>query len=470
MIGDSPKQGNREEGPPAEVVQRGIRRQNTAMTRKEQEAVLRLAHAEGVGAVTYRRLVRIFGSPEAALAAPEGRQLEVPELGAAAARAIRAAAEDPWAEKELARAAELGVTLLCLGDESYPKTLLNTYDPPPVLYVKGAFQPADALAVAIVGSRQATPYGRKQAERLAAGLALAGFTVVSGLARGIDTAAHRGALAQAGGRTVAVLGNGLETCYPPENAELLEQIATGGGAVLSEVPFDAPPSSANFPRRNRIIAGLSLGVIVVEGKETSGALITARHAVDMDREVFAVPGPVDSPAARGPHRLIKKGAKLVEDVEDVLEELRSVAEPLVKFRPPDERLRLPKPRDEDEVGIERKRSEREAAESLFGDQDGPGDDEPAPVGAAKSKKAAAKGGRASSKGKDPRPDTTDLRAVKLNEREQRVFGLLDPSQARGIDELIKESGLQAHEVLATLLVLEVRRLCKQLPGKRFVKA
>lgn len=427
------------------------------MTRKEQEAVLRLAHAEGVGAVTYRRLVRIFGSPQAALAAPEGRLLEVPDLGAASARAIRAAADDPWAAGELRRAEELGVTLLCLGDESYPRTLLNTYDPPPVLYVKGAFQPADALAVAIVGSRQATPYGRKQAERLAAGLALAGFTVVSGLARGIDTAAHRGALVQPGGRTVAVLGNGLETCYPPENAELLEQIASGGGAVLSEVPFDAPPSSANFPRRNRIIAGLSLGVIVVEGKETSGALITARHAVDMDREVFAVPGPVDSPAARGPHRLIKKGAKLVEDIEDVLEELRSVAEPLVKFRPPDERLRLPKPRAEDARATN--------AAPLFEGQAEPGDAEP--VAAAKPKKAAAKSARAA---KDPRPDTTDLRAVKLNEREQRVFGLLDASQARGIDELIKGSGLQAHEVLATLLVLEVRRLCKQLPGKRFLKA
>lgn len=424
------------------------------MKRKEQEAVLRLAHAEGVGAVTYRRLVRIFGSPQAALAAPEGRLLEVPELGAAAARAIRAAAGDPWAEKELDRAGQLGVALLCLGDENYPKALLNTYDPPPVLYVKGAFQPADALAVAIVGSRQATLYGRKQAERLASGLALAGFTVVSGLARGIDTAAHRGTLAQSGGRTVAVLGNGLETCYPPENAELLEQIAAGGGAVLSEVPFDAPPSSANFPRRNRIIAGLSLGVIVVEGKETSGALITARHAVDMDREVFAVPGPVDSPAARGPHRLIKKGAKLVEDIEDVLEELRSVAEPLVQFRPPDERLRLPKPKAEDAP--------------LFQGQDAPAELEA--VAAAKPKTAAAKGARASSKEKDPRPDTTDLRAVKLNEREQLVFELLDASQARGIDELIKASGLQAHEVLATLLVLEVRRLCKQLPGKRFLKA
>lgn len=392
---------------------------------------LRLAHAAGVGPVTFRKLVRVFGSPEAVLSAPRERLLEVPDISPRSADAIRAARTDRWAEVEHARAAEQNVTLLPLGAPEYPRTLLNTYDPPPVLYVKGELREADALSVAIVGTRKCSAYGRAQAAKLAAGLALAGFTVVSGLARGVDSAAHLGTLEQPHGRTVAVLGTGLDNVYPPENLKLLEQIAAGRGAVITELPFNSPPSKEHFPRRNRIIAGLSLGVIVVEGDESSGALITARYAVDMDREVFAVPGSVESPNSRGPHRLIKQGAKLVESVEDVLDELQNVSAPLVKLPRPDARLRVPA------------KAKPETAPLL---------------------KAAAV------EPPDERPDTADLRAVNLSPREQKLFGLLDRAEAKGVDALIQASGMQAHEVLSTLLVLEVRRLCKQLPGKRFVKA
>lgn len=416
------------------------------MTNDDQNsllAALRLAHARYIGPVTYRKLVRVFGSAEAVLAAPRERLLEVPEINERAADGVAEARKDPWAEEEQARARERGVTLLTLDDPRYPRALLSTYDPPVVLYVQGELLPEDALAIAIVGTRHCSHYGRSQAEKLAAGLAVAGFTVISGLARGIDSAAHVGALSADRGRTVAVLGNGIGVVYPAENKKLYERIigAPLRGAALSELPLDAPPDAQHFPRRNRIIAGMSLGTVVVEGSETSGALITARYAVDMDREVFAVPGSVESPNSRGPHRLIKAGAKLVEDVEDILDELREIAEPLVKVRAPDARLRLPSAKA---------LARQESATPLL-------DAAPALT--------AEDGGQ-----EEQRPCATDLRALNLNPREKQLYGLLDQNTARQVDELIVQSGLQAHEVLATMLVLEVRRLCRQLPGKRYVKA
>ncbi len=402
-------------------------------------SALRLSSARGVGAIMYRKLVRIFGSAEAVLAAPRQRLLEVPEMTPRTADGIAEVKNNPWAEEELSRARQRGVTVMTLEDERYPRALLSTYDPPPILYVDGVLLPEDVLSIAIVGTRHCSQYGRKQAERLAAGLATAGFTIISGLALGIDAAAHQGALSVPRGRTIAVLGNGIGTIYPRENTGLYQRIVAEkgrNGAALSELPLDTAPSAQNFPGRNRIVAGMALGTIVVEGSQSSGALITARYAIDMDRELFAVPGSVESPNSRGPHSLIKKGAKLVEDVEDVLEELREVAEPLVKLNPPDQRLRIPRP------------SETRAEPSL-------------PLLDAQN---------ASPKTPDTRPVTADLRAINLNPREKQVFSLLDATTPRPVDELIVQSGLQAHEVLATLLVLEVRRLCKQLPGKRYVKA
>ncbi len=208
---------------------------------------------------------------------------------------------------------------IALEDNRYPAWLRAIPDPPAVLYCDGLFEPKDRQAIAIVGSRQATPYGLRITETLARELSGAGFTIVSGLARGIDAAAHRAAL-EAGGRTIAVLGCGLDVNYPPEHARLREEIAASG-AVLTELPAGTPPKPSHFPQRNRIISGLSLGVVVVEAAEDSGSLITARLALEQGREVFAVPGSIDAPLSRGPHGLLKQGAKLVETVDDIIEEL-----------------------------------------------------------------------------------------------------------------------------------------------------
>ena len=227
-------------------------------------ATLRLSHARNVGPVTYRKLIRVFGSADAALAAPRERLLEIPEISGRTADGISDARHDPWAEQEMARAAQRGIQILTLDSPLYPRPLLSTYDPPIVLYVDGELLAEDMLSIAIVGSRHCSHYGRAQAEKLAAGLAAAGFTVVSGLARGIDTAAHAGALSVDRGRTIAVLGNGIGTVYPPENKGLYERIATQGsrrGAILSELPLDTPPAAQHFPGRNRIIAGMTLGTV-----------------------------------------------------------------------------------------------------------------------------------------------------------------------------------------------------------------
>ncbi|TLY43264.1 MAG: DNA-protecting protein DprA [Nitrospirae bacterium] len=210
-------------------------------------------------------------------------------------------------------------TTLDLADKRYPELLRAIHDPPAVLYCDGSVEPGDRQAVAIVGSRRATPYGLRITETLAGELSALGFTIVSGFARGIDAAAHRASLA-AGGRTIAVLGCGLDVDYPPGHARLREEIA-GSGAVLTEFEPGTPPRAPNFPRRNRIISGLALGAVVVEAAEDSGSLITARLALEQGREVFAVPGPIDVPTSRGPHGLLKQGAKLVETVDDIVEEL-----------------------------------------------------------------------------------------------------------------------------------------------------
>jgi DNA processing protein len=224
----------------------------------------------------------------------------------------------------LALAERHRIGIVSQADESFPRLLREVHDPPAVLFTRGQFVPQDALAIAIVGTRHASPYGLKQAEVLAASLARAGLTIVSGLARGVDAAAHRGALA-AGGRTIAVLASGLLEIYPPEHDKLAEEVAQQG-VVISEAHPLAQPLAGSFPQRNRIISGLTLGTIVVEAALRSGALITARHAYEQGREVFAVPGRIDNRLARGCHRLIRDGAKLVESADDVLEELGPLVE------------------------------------------------------------------------------------------------------------------------------------------------
>ncbi len=287
-------------------------------------ASLRLALVPGVGPVTRQALLDRFGSAEAALAASPSQLRQIPGVGPAIARNILAAHEHVDAEAELQRCRENGVTILADHDPAYPRLLREIHNPPAFLFVRGQLKPEDALAVGMVGTRHATTYGRQQAERLAAGLARAGLTIVSGLARGIDAAVHRAALL-AGGRTVAVLASGVLNVYPPEHQKLADEICERG-ALISENPPLFEPVSGAFPQRNRLISGLSLGVVVVEAAQRSGSLITARHAMEQGREVFAVPGRIDSRTSRGCHRLIRDGAKLVECVEDVLDEFGPLVE------------------------------------------------------------------------------------------------------------------------------------------------
>jgi len=263
-------------------------------------------------------------APAAVLAASVDELQQVSGIGPKIAGRIAAANNELDAEAELALAADHGLDVLTEADATYPRPLREIHDPPGVLFRRGAPAPQDDLAIAMVGTRHATRYGLAQAERLSGGLARMGFTIVSGLARGIDAAAHRGALA-AGGRTIAVLASGLLNVYPPEHKQLAEEIVASG-YLVSESPPRMVPLAGSFPQRNRIISGLSVGAIVVEAAGRSGALITARHAYEQGREVFAVPGPVDSRMSHGCHALIKDGAKLVETVDDVLAELGPLAE------------------------------------------------------------------------------------------------------------------------------------------------
>lgn len=280
---------------------------------------LRLSLVPDVGPITRRALLDRFGTPAAVFEAPPDELRAVRGVGPKLLARILAARHEVDPIREIALCRENRIGILTEADDDYPRALREIHDPPSVLFVRGQLLPSDAVAVAIVGTRHATNYGLQQAERLATALAHAGVTVVSGLARGIDAAAHRGALA-AEGRTIAVLGSGLLRLFPPEHEELARQVAERG-AVVSELPPEVEPMGGNFPQRNRVISGLSLGVIIVEAPERSGALITARLAMEQGREVFAVPGRVDSRPSRGCHRLLRDGATLVESVDDVLEQL-----------------------------------------------------------------------------------------------------------------------------------------------------
>ncbi len=353
---------------------------------------LRLCLVSGVGPRLRQVLLERFGSARDVLAAAQSDLRELPGIGPKISRAISAARNDTQAAALLEECRNNQVAAVLSSESLYPRALKEIVDPPGVLFVRGTLLARDALAIAIVGSRHCTHYGSSQAERLASGLARAGLTVVSGLARGIDAAAHRGALA-AGGRTIAVLGSGVLNIYPPEHQELAEQILTQG-ALLSETTPRGEPFSGAFPQRNRIISGMSLGVVVVEASLQSGALITARHAMEQGREVFAVPGRVDSRASQGCHRLIRDGAKLVETIDDILEELG----PLVEATPSANGQAVHHPAE-----------------------------------------------------------------LSLNEIEQQVLAAIR-AEPTPIDQVIAEAGLPPPQVLATLSVLEMRRLLRRFAG------
>ncbi len=283
-----------------------------------------LSMAPGVGSVLFKRLISAFGNPEGALKASAKDLKRIEGIGPKVAASLRRFDWKPMVEKELRSVEKIGVKLVTWEDEKYPFSLKHIYDPPPLLYVLGSLRRKDEVAVAVVGSRHPTSYGQAAAERIAMGLSRRGVTVVSGLARGVDTAAHRGAIA-GGGRTIGVLGCGIDIIYPPENRALYDSVASQG-AVISEFPLGTPPESDHFPIRNRVISGLSRGVAVVEATLRSGSLITARFALDQGRDVYAVPGNVDSARSEGTNRLIKDGAKLVTQAEDILEEILHLPE------------------------------------------------------------------------------------------------------------------------------------------------
>jgi DNA processing protein len=283
-----------------------------------REALVALNMIPQVGPVRLRQLLRHFPDPVSILGAPRHQLLRAEGINEPAAEALENWESAIDLQSELQRIRDFQCSIITQEDENYPVLLREIYDPPIVLYAKGTLLPRDKNSVALVGSRMTTAYGINVARKLGYQLAYMGVTVVSGGARGIDTAAHQGALT-AKGRTIAVLGTGINQIFPPENASLFEKISLNG-ALITQFPFNRPADKQSFPIRNRIVAGMTLGTVVVEANLTSGALITANMAVDYGRQVFAVPGPIDSPRSKGCHELIKKGAKLCEGAEDILTE------------------------------------------------------------------------------------------------------------------------------------------------------
>ena len=372
------------------------------------ELWLKLIRAEGVGPTLFKRLLEYFDDVETILGASSSQLTKVEGIGNKTAERIVRTRRDFDAEKELALADKLGVWLIHLDDERYPPALKAIYDPPPVLYVKGTLSRADNLAMAIVGCRRCTHYGTEQANRFSHLLASAGFTIVSGLARGIDSAAHRGALA-AKGRTIAVQGCGLANIFPPENKKLFEQI-TESGAVISELPLTYEPLAENFPARNRIIAGLSMGVLVVEATHRSGALISAQAALENNREVMAVPGRIDSPASIGCHRLIKQGARLIDSVEEIMDALGYVGDGL-----------------KDHAQTTAAEAENKASQTLF-----------------------------------------DTSRLNLSPDETAILQHLN-SEPVHVEELIVQTQLSAGKVHAAMIHLQLKGLIKQLPGNLYIK-
>jgi DNA processing protein len=361
----------------------------------------------GIGDALLCRLVQSFGSPGAVLNAPHDALTQIDGVGLPLAKAIRQGpgAEDLKAiDRELKALERLPIRVLTVLDQDYPARLKTIHDPPPLLSVSGTLSEEDHHAVAIVGTRHATPAGRLATEQLSRGLAEAGLTVVSGLARGIDGAAHKSAL-EAAGRTIAVLGCGIDRTYPPEHVSLRKKIEEQG-AVLSELPLGAYPHAYHFPKRNRIISGLSLGVVVVEAAPKSGSLITARLAAEQGRDVFAVPGSVQSEQSRGTNGLIKQGAKLVETVEDILDELASQFEPSFQAGMQERRAALTRP---------------------------------------------VQSGRLS-----------------LEQDEAALYAALSAEPVH-IDELIAKTGLPAASVSGLLLSLELKGVIRQLPGPSCIR-
>jgi DNA processing protein len=379
----------------------------TAASQSNEALWLALALTPGLSAARVGPLVQHFGSVQAIFRASL-TDLEAAGLRPASAQAIALGKSLESAQEEMLRAAAAGAQVLTLDDPLYSAPLRQIYDPPTVLFLRGNAELLQKPGIAVIGTRHPTPYGLGMAERLSCDLAARGLVIISGMARGIDSAAHRGAVT-ARGKTIAVFGTGVDIHYPRENARLAEQILSLGGALLSEFPMGTPPTPQNFPIRNRIISGLALGVLVVEAGEYSGTRVTARCALEQSRELFAVPGNVTNKLSWGPNTLIKQGAKLTATWEDVWEELPSGLRATLE-------------------GSSRE-SESPASASLFPDH-------------------------------------------QLPPHERKVLALIRADESTHIDTLVEklENELSSSEIFAALFELELAGKVRQLPGKNYVKS
>src|SRR5579864_3478001 len=369
---------------------------------------LAISLTPGLGPTRSRKLVEHFGSAEAIFRASL-TELEGSGMQAVSAQSIATGKSAELAREEIARAAAAGIAIVSMDDPSYPPRLTEIYDPPLILYVRGKVEVLTQPGIAMVGTRHPTPYGSGMAERLACDLAAQGLVIISGMARGVDTASHRGAIS-AKGKTVVIFGTGVDVIYPKENSRLSEQILALGGALISEFPLGTFAAPQNFPIQNRILSGMSVGVLVVEAAEYSGTRITARLALEQNRDVFAVPGNVTNKNSWGPNTLIKQGAKLVATWEDVWEDLPTeVRLTLTPAAPPE--------------------SANASSASLFPEEG-------------------------------------------LPPHEKRILSLLKADESTHIDELIEklESELSSSEIFAALFELELAGKVRQMPGKNFVKS
>ncbi len=368
---------------------------------------LALALTPGLGPTRIKKLIEHFGAADRVFQASL-TELEATGMRAVSAQSIATGKSLELAQQECVKAAEAGAKIISLSDPEYPSRLKEIYDPPVVMFVRGSVEVLAQPGIAMVGTRHPTPYGSGMAERLSTDLAARGLVVISGLARGIDTASHRGAVA-AKGKTVAVLGTGIDVMYPRENTRLAEQIVAFGGALITEFPVGTSPTPQNFPIRNRIISGMSAGVLVVEAAEYSGTRITSRCALEQNRDVYAVPGNVTNKNSWGPNTLIKQGAKLVATWEDVWEEL-----------PPDIQAAL-----------------------------------------------------SSMQNESPEPETASLFPDEATSpHEKKILKLLKADESTHIDQLVEslENEMSSSEIFAALFELELNGKVRQLPGKNFVKS
>jgi DNA processing protein len=420
---------------------------------------LALALVPGLGPRLTAALLRHFGSAAAARRATADQLRQVPHIGAKLARQLATAFQqvDAAVAREEALMTQHGVRAVIWTEPEYPAPLLTISNPPPLLFLKGRWDSRDQRAVAVVGTRQATAAGRRWAEHLGRGLALAGYTVVSGLARGIDGAAHQAAL-DSGGRTIAVLAGGLGRIYPPEHEELARRIASGPGCLISETPMQTPPQPGMFPARNRLISGLSLAVVLVEAGARSGALITAQHALEQGREVFALPGNLDSEASAGCLALLRQGARLIRSVDDLLEDLHGLK--VGKSAPSSSRP----------ASLFAREPSSSRPASLFAEETSPGPPSaapspngppasPAPPASAASPLPASPSNRTPPA---PPPPSSTASPPPLDPSLQAIWDQL--GQRRHIDELAYALHCGVADLLPRLMQLELQHRIRRLPG------